>query len=109
MFRVYPSGITVADEATVRYVSRLVKQTIRDMRWGTSIETQEPFFLMLRGFLSWPPVWTRESGPETFPSGEVAVLDHVQGLYWKTGVIWLFSTMARRYVGVLQCENREPF
>ena len=65
--------------------------------------------LCYRGFQSWPPVWTREFGPETFPSGEVGILEDVHRSVLKNQCYLVIQYNGSRYVGVLQCEDGEFF
>jgi hypothetical protein len=65
--------------------------------------------LCYRGFQSWPPVWTREFGPETFPSGEVGVLEDVHRSVLENQCYLVIQYNGSRYVGVLQCEDGKFF
>ena len=62
-----------------------------------------------RGFRTWPPVWVREFGPETYPAGEVGILEHVDRSVLENQCFLVIQYNGSRYIGVIQCDDRDFF
>ena len=62
-----------------------------------------------RGFRSWPPVWTREFGPEMYAADEVGTLEDVRRSVLDNQCYLVIQYNGSRYVGVLQCDDRKFF
>jgi hypothetical protein len=62
-----------------------------------------------RGFQSWPPVWMREFGPETYPVGEVGILEDVHKSTRENHCFLVIKYNGSRYVGIIQCDDQDFF
>ena len=62
-----------------------------------------------QGVRNWPPVWTREFGPETYAAGEVGTLEEVRRSVLDNQCYLAIQYNGSRYVGFLQCDDREFF
>ena len=58
-----------------------------------------------KGFRTWPPVWTREFGPETYPAGEVGILEDVRRSVLDNQCYLVIQYNGSHYVGFIQCDD----
>jgi|RhiMetStandDraft_4_1073278.scaffolds.fasta_scaffold773155_1 hypothetical protein len=62
-----------------------------------------------RGIPSWPPVWTREFGQETYPAGEVGILQDVRRSTDGNYCYLAIQHNGSRYLGFLECDDCKFF
>ena len=65
--------------------------------------------MIYQGVRNWPPVWTREFGPETYAAGEVGTLEEVRRSVLDNQCYLAIQYNGSRYLGFLQCDDREFF
>ena len=61
------------------------------------------------GVRTWPPVWIREFGPETYPARETGILEDVLPSIFDNECYLVIEHYGSRYRGLVHCDNAQFF
>ena len=76
---------------------------------GRVMELRSHPSMSYRGFRTWPPVWIREFGPETYPAGEAGILEDVLPSIFDNECYLVIEHYGSRYRGLVHCDNAQFF